>query len=253
MKYGNRFKRCIYSYEFIEDKSVYVGLTFNINDRQNSRNRSETDQVTKHIKKTNHSPIRKQLTEYLDVIIASKLEGEYLEKYKQDGWNILNVAKTGGIGGTILYWTKERCFDAAKLCTTRSEFSKKFRGAHSSSMKHGWIDEIYLNIKSTKGGKIIYTKEMCSAKSILCKTKKDFKELYKCEFNAAYRWGWLDDITSHMTRKLKWTKESCFNVLSECKSKEELKKKYKGAYNALYINNWMTEFFNNKKFPHHIQ
>lgn len=48
---GNRFKRIIYSYEFLEDKSVYVGLTYNMKIRQFGRDRCDKDQVTKHIKK----------------------------------------------------------------------------------------------------------------------------------------------------------------------------------------------------------
>ena len=81
-KFGNRRLRCIYSYEFIEDKSVYVGLTYNIIERQNTRNSRNDDQVTKHIIETGFKPIRKQLTDYIDVELVSKLEGEYVEKYK---------------------------------------------------------------------------------------------------------------------------------------------------------------------------
>ena len=92
-------------------KCVYVGLTHNIIERQNGRDCHNTDQVTKHINLTGYIPIRKQLTDYIDVEIASKLEGEYVEKYKNDGWNILNVAKTGGIGGNTLIWIKEKVIE----------------------------------------------------------------------------------------------------------------------------------------------
>lgn len=50
MKCGNRFLRLIYVYEF-EDKSAYIGLTYNIDKRQKQRDKSEKDQVTKYIKK----------------------------------------------------------------------------------------------------------------------------------------------------------------------------------------------------------
>lgn len=196
--YGSKYKRCVYSYEFIEDKCVYVGLTYNIVERQNGRDCRNTDQVTKYINRTGYFPIRKQLTDYIDVEIASKLEGEYVERYKNDGWNILNIKPTGGIGGNTLFWNKERCIEAAKKCKTRSEFEKKYRGAYSSAVKNDWIDEIYLILKSNKGGKVIHTIELCKSKSLLCRTRAEFKKLYIKEFTAAYSNGWLNDICAHM-------------------------------------------------------
>ena len=196
--FGSKYKRCIYSYEFIEDKCVYIGLTYNIIERQNGRDCHNNDQVTKHINETGYIPIRKQLTDYVDVEMASKLEGEYLEKYKNNGWSILNIKPTGGIGGCTLIWTKEKCFNAAKQCKTRTEFHKKYRGAYSSAIKNGWMNEIHLILKSNKGRKIIHTIELCKSKSLLCRTRAEFKKLYIKEFTAAYNNGWLNDICTHM-------------------------------------------------------
>ena len=70
---GNKYKRCIYSCEFIEDKCVYVGLTYSLSIRETYRNKNKKDQVTKHINETGYIPIRKQLTNYIDVKVASKL------------------------------------------------------------------------------------------------------------------------------------------------------------------------------------
>lgn len=241
--YGSKYKRCIYSYEFIEDKSVYVGLTYNIIERHNNRNSHGNDQVVIHINKTGYIPTRKQLTDYIDVEIASKLEGEYLEKYKNDGWNILNIKPTGGIGGNTLYWNKERCIEVAKKCKTRSEFEKKYRGAYSSSLKNDWHDEINLILKLNKGPKIKHTKELCKEKALLCNTRKDFKKNFIHEFSAAYKNNWLEDICTHMVRKLKWTKEKSREVASICKGRFDFKKKYKGAYVASLRNNWLNEFY----------
>ena len=195
---GNKYKRCIYSYEFLEDNSVYVGLTYNIDERQRGRDHRNTDQVTKHIKETGYIPNRKILTDYIDVEVASKLEGDFVDKYKNDGWNILNVIKTGGIGCGSLFWNKERCINAASQCKTKSEFNKKFRGAQSSAYKNGWMPEINAILKSNRGGVIKYTIDSCKNKSLLCRTRAEFKKNYICEFNAAYRNGWLDDICKHM-------------------------------------------------------
>lgn len=94
---GDRFNKCIYAYEF-PDNHVYVGLTHNIEIREKSRLRDIDDAVTKHMNSSNLTPIRKQLTDYVFVDDAIRLEGEFLNKYIKDGWIPLNRAKTGGIG-----------------------------------------------------------------------------------------------------------------------------------------------------------
>jgi hypothetical protein len=243
--YGNKYKRCIYCYEFIEDNRVYIGLTYNINERESNRKRDKNDKVTKHINETGYVPVRKQLTDYIDVEEASKLEGEYLEKYKNDNWIILNTAKTGGIGGSTLYWTKEKCINSAKDCKTRNEFRIKYRGAYSSSVKNGWIIDIYHIIKQERIN-VKYTKDMCIEKSKYCQTRKDFKEKYKGEFDASYKYGWLDEISSHMIRKMKWTKDECKRASFNCINKNDFKKKHKGAYNSSIKNKWINDFFSKK-------
>jgi hypothetical protein len=96
---GSKYKRCIYSYEF-SDNHVYVGLTYNLIKREYNRNSDEKDSVTIHIRKTGIIPIRKQLTNYISVNEAIKLEGDFLKKYILEGWIPLNRNKTGGIGGS---------------------------------------------------------------------------------------------------------------------------------------------------------
>jgi predicted GIY-YIG superfamily endonuclease len=95
---GSKYDRCIYSYEF-EDNHVYVGLTFNLSKRKNSRKSDESDSVTKYINETGLIPKINQLTEYIPVREAIIKEKEFLDNYVNDGWIPLNKNKTGGIGG----------------------------------------------------------------------------------------------------------------------------------------------------------
>ncbi len=105
---GHKYKRCIYSYEF-SDNYVYVGLTFNINDRNNRHLRDKRSSVYKHILETNLQPYLRKITEYIDVELASNKEGEILNEYKNNGWNILNKSKTGNLGGVYIKWNYENC------------------------------------------------------------------------------------------------------------------------------------------------
>jgi predicted GIY-YIG superfamily endonuclease len=142
---GSRYKRCIYVYEF-SDNSAYIGLTYNLKERQKDRNNKLNDAVTKYINETGIQPFRKQLTEYIDVEEAIKLEGFYVEKYRNEGWNILNRSKTGSIGGGNLKWTFEACQKEALKYKTKSEFIKNNGSAYSSSKNNDWLKYFFENI-----------------------------------------------------------------------------------------------------------
>ena len=101
---GDKYNRCIYAYEF-SDKSVYIGLTCNLNKRNKqhfSDIKSNNSVVKQHINETGLIPINIQLTDYILYFKASKLEGEYLNEYKISGWTILNKSKTGSLGASNL-------------------------------------------------------------------------------------------------------------------------------------------------------
>lgn len=92
------FPRIIYSYEF-PDNSVYVGLTKDFKIREATRNKRSWDSVTEHSIKTNLVPIIKYLTDFIPACEAQIKEQEFIDKYKSEGWKILNKRKAGGLGG----------------------------------------------------------------------------------------------------------------------------------------------------------
>lgn len=140
---GNLYKRCIYSYEF-SDNHVYVGLTFNLNERNN--NHMKKGPVKKYMDETQNIPQLIKLTEYINVEDAKNKEKEYLEKYIGNGWKVLNKSKTGGIGSCSGKWTKEKCVDEALKCKTRYEYFQSSSSYHFAR-KNGWIDEICSHMK----------------------------------------------------------------------------------------------------------
>jgi len=236
---GNRHKRCIYSYEFIEEKCVYVGLTYSISAREMYRNSNDRDQVTKYINKTGYEPIIKQLTDYVEVEIASKLEGEYLKQYETDGWKILNVAKTGGIGGNSLIWTKELCDIEAKKFNTRNDFRIKSISAYGSAWKNGWLNDICLHMVD---GRVIWTKEKCMNEAKLYVNKKEFQRKSCGAYKSAIKNGWLNEISLHMNRPkrtTKWTFIKCSDIAIKCNNKKEFRIMSSGAYQSAMRNGWL--------------
>lgn len=77
---GNLYKRCIYSYEF-SDNSVYVGLTNNLDKRNNEHINNKNSVISKKISQ-NINYNFKQLTEYVNIEEASNLE-KYYDKQKK--------------------------------------------------------------------------------------------------------------------------------------------------------------------------
>ena len=133
---GNKFKRCVYVYEF-SDNYVYIGLTFNINKRNIQH--INAGPVYKHIK-INSDYELKILTDYICVDDAKKKEIYYIEKYKKDNYNLLNTHKGGEIGGSTLKWTFEACLDEAKKCKNLSEYRKC--KSYYSVWKNKWTNNI---------------------------------------------------------------------------------------------------------------
>jgi hypothetical protein len=138
---GSLKKRCIYAAEFING-FVYIGLTYNYDKRTARHLIDDKSQIFKHVRKYNYNPVFKQLTEYVDIEEARKLEQQYVNEYNQIGWVVLNIAKTGAIGGSRIKWTKETCHIEALKYKTKSEFQKNSCGAHTAAYRYGWLNEI---------------------------------------------------------------------------------------------------------------
>lgn len=78
---------------------------------------------------------------------------------------------------------------------------------------------------------IYWTKELCQKESIKFNSRSEF--YYKCNktYAAALRYGWLDEICSHMDYKIhKWTYDEVYNISKQFNSRYEFQKNNKAAY-----------------------
>ena len=228
--YGNLFKRCIYAFEF-SDMSVYVGLTDNIQRREKQHLNSSNSAVYKHIQKTSLRPILQILHEYTDKELAKILEKFYLEEYRNKGWNILNRAKAGSLGGKYVFWSYEECKSHALQCSTRSEFITKFPGAYASAIKNNWLDDIcqHMELKF----EIKNNPETVKLEALKYKTRQNFRHGSNSAYEYARKHKLLDSICTHMIRplaKVKWTDEAVFEEAKKYSSKEEFRKGCSAAY-----------------------
>lgn len=202
---GNRYKRCIYVYEFPDVKGykyAYVGLTDNLAYRDKVHARKG---AVYNFCQTHHliKPIPNQLTDYVDKEDAKRLEGEYLHKYLQKGWLPINIAKTGGLGGHLRFdgFTYQQCLEIGKNYKKRSDWKRQAYSSYYIAEKMGWLDTIIPpNERHGNSTQQYWTKERIATEAAKYKYIKDFAEAEPTAYHKALNSNWMDDVCGHMER-----------------------------------------------------
>ena len=142
---GNIYNRFIYTIEF-ENNSIYVGLTCDL-DRRKSQ----------HIKKSSNKYVNDLINNNIKYVFNSdnvlytkydaiKIECSLIEKYKNDGYIILNIRKGGGLGGGIIKWCEKSIKEESLKYNTRSSFRSE-SSLYSVACKRGILDKICSHMK----------------------------------------------------------------------------------------------------------
>jgi len=249
---GNSTERIIYAFEF-SDNCAYIGLTWKPEERY--QHHMKKGPVFKHIRDScSKYKFKLLLSEYVDKDTAAKLEDKYINSYKAAEWKLLNSKSAGGLGGSRVKWTKERCAEVAANCKSRDEIKKKFPGAYGAMQRNKWLVELLSHIPKKKRSKPIHRKKtpspvwpykVCKKEALKYKHKSDFMQGTPGAYHAAHKKGWIDEICAHMTKKklkpLIWSKEKCKEVALQCRTKKEFRQKYTGAHYAATKNGWLEE------------
>jgi hypothetical protein len=249
---GNKHNRCIYACEF-PDNHVYIGLTYDMKKRNDKRIKDYNDIVTIYKNKTGLTYEYKQLTDYVDSNIASKLEGKYFNEYEQNGWVTLNRIKTGSLGGSDEIWTKEICSELASNCKTRKEFIKLHIRAYEKARKYKWLDEICIHMPDkTEKPSGYWNYERCKEVASEYNNRSEFQRKEFGAYNKARINNWLNDICQHMKtpNSVKdkpngyWNnKTKCANESKKYENRNEFRINSTCAYNYSRKNGWLDEFF----------
>ena len=238
---------CVYAYEFKDRKAVYVGRT--LMKRQSERHKEhceDTDLIKKYAVEIGVSvPPMKILQDNLTLNEGIKLEGEWLKRYIQNGWVILNKAKTGSIG-SLKIWYFEKCKKIAMKYQTLHDFRIKDKNAYRVAKDSGWLKKFdWLEHGILPG--YWNNKENCIEESKKYKSRGEFCNGSNGAYNSALKHKWLDEFT-WLTPKCKergyWdNKENCKAVAITCKNRKEFKLKSNRGYNISRLNGWLDEFF----------
>lgn len=251
--------RCVYSYEFKEFNVAYVGITIDkkrrhLQHKGVSTTGKSASAVLKFIS-THKMEIPNPIYWFDNCTIAEaqKLENDIVRHYSEQGWTLLNKAKTGvghgAIGVIDLKWTKEECYKEAKKYKSRTEFCKNCSSAYSKALRKGWInDYTWFNTLCSRK----WTYETCYKEALKYKTRWNFGRGNHPAYQVASQNKWLDDYYWFVkpvpkVSPRKWTYETCREAAKQCSSRSEFVRRNKGAYEVSRKNGWLNEFIPEKK------
>jgi predicted GIY-YIG superfamily endonuclease len=241
---ANILQRLVYVYEF-PNNVAYVGLTYNI-ERRDYDHRTGRSAVREYADKNKISiPEPKIISPLLTIAEAQKLEIKTEKKYIKKGWVTLNKMKPGALGGGIELWDKKKCMVIVKKCNSRTDFHERFQGAVAYSKRYGFYEECVEHLPKQKYAPVkIWTYETCLNESKKYQYLKDFINHSKSAYTAAWRDGFLEEITSHMKRHAfitKWTKEACHKEALKYTTLKDFNKNSRQAYKVACENKYLKE------------
>ncbi len=116
------------------------------------------------------------------------------------------------------YWTKERCAAEAKKFKTRKDFKTKSPRAYGASLESGWMDEICRHMKEIRKPNGYWSKENCHVEAKKYETRLEFQKFSHRAYDAAHRYGWMDEICGHMKAQGNLFKRCIYVIEFENKS-----------------------------------
>ena len=245
---GSKYLRYIYAYEF-PDNSVYVGLTYDLDERNRAHMNSPTSTVYLHMQNTGLKPNRKTVTGLLDSQEASKAETRILDEYEKKGWIVLNRAKTGALGGSTLFWTEDRIKSEIEKYKTLNDFYINVPSAFQALRKLG-KEKFYLLTKKLKRVQEKLSDKEIETLAKMYSNKMSFHKDQPKAYSQAKRKGeeFFNKITSHMKNQhTYWTDEMLRNESLKYSSRNGFAKGSPSAYTTARRRGLLDLFFPKRK------
>ena len=235
----------IYAYEFVEQKAVYVGLT-NSMIKRDWQHRNSLDSSVYKFATNNYIeiPSPKKLEEDVPIYESGKRERYWVNYYKEQGWVILNRAKTGERESSIgiyypIKWNKKAIREKAKECDYNlAMFAEKYPGAYEAiqSRYKGLLNELFPD-------RLIHTHHTVED-ALLVVNKGHYENRSQLRFDClwAYRVlfekNMLDDIFG---KPKEYTREEALREADNYKSIETIRLKNHTLWSYLKKNNLFSE------------
>lgn len=188
----------VYGYFDFGNKVCYIGLS---RDKARHWRHSQKDSKGKYDSvmtyfndKYGFLPIPTIIEENLTPEMAQEKESYYVSFFKDKGYKILNIMKTGSLGGAIVKWDRQACYEEAKKYSQYDDFYENSPSAYKNAKENGWIDDYtWLERKRIMRG-YWQNYDNCLEESKKYKTRKQFEKGNSSAYTSAWKHGWLDEF-----------------------------------------------------------
>lgn len=123
---------------------------------------------------------------------AQYYEKYYVELFKSKGFNIINKAKTGSLGGGNKIWTYEKCCEESKKYKNRREFQRNCPGGYDASKRNKWIDYWPWMKSSRKNPRGYWSYDRCKCEVEKYKSKKEFMDNSYTAYSKINKMKWYE-------------------------------------------------------------
>lgn len=227
---------------------VYVGITYNLNERKNKHfqtSKGQSNHKNNKIRELLNQGIeynwKPNLTPFhLDE--AAQMEAELFKEYEVNGWIMLNISKLGSTGAKPRK-TKHECHLDALKYKNRQAFMRGSASSYQIASRHGWLNDICSHMEEILKPKGYWTLQSCKKEALKYNSKMEFKASNSSAYSIATKNKWLDEICSHMIQNSKpdgyWTLEKCIEVAKKYEFRNEFRKHESSAYSIIKKNKWL--------------
>lgn len=196
---GNIKYRYIYEIADHDRKIVYVGLTYSPKKRKESHERDPKS--SRIVEAFGHDLPLKVISERVSLEEASRLEELYIRHYRVMGYQVLNRAKGGGVGGNYIKWTNDEIAKEALKYENKVAFKEGSRWAYSAALDRGIFDEVCSHMRPLRMPDGYWTTENITNEALKYKTRSEFASKCKKAYFQACKLKILDDVCSHMPKR----------------------------------------------------
>jgi hypothetical protein len=234
--------RYIYAYEFADIKTVYVGLTWNINQRHKSHTHKGT--LYNFCKDNSKELPNPKILGYYPMLEASEKEAYFENMYTKNGWITLNKMICGGLGGLNNWkkYTYDYIYNISKNYSTIKEFNQHHPNLYTAAHRYGIIDKISSHMVLLNG---FLTKEVCLEKAKQYNSISELQKNNMSIYNKCSKMGWLNELHNIIGLKRKpkgyWNKNNCKKEALQYNTRSELKKCNNTVYKICCKNGWLDE------------
>lgn len=195
-------KSCVYVYK-LPNKIAYVGLTNDIQRRHREHLTRPKDPILQYSKKLNIPiPEPEILINNISKKQSALEEKKYNQKFKTDGWLLLNKNDGGSLGGTTKKWSEQFLIDFCKHFTSPKDVEKVNYTLYNYIYHNKLQDKCFPGSEIKPIERINYTPELVDKLVAQYENKTELRKNNKALFTYLFRHGLLFNYFPYTNSKL---------------------------------------------------